>query len=64
MQLWEHCFHHVVQSLPLQMQLHVIFRLLDHELSLISHSEQISGEITASLIVGLPSDVSAGRSYP
>ena len=34
MQVWEHCFHHGVQSQVLQLQFHVIFRLGGHELSL------------------------------
>ena len=33
MQVWEHCFHHVVGSKVFQLQLHVIFRLCGHEMS-------------------------------
>ena len=32
MQVWEHCFHHVVCSQVLQLQLHVMFRLYGNEL--------------------------------
>ena len=50
MQVWEHCFYHVVRSQLLQLQLRVTFGLLDYEPSVDFSLRADITEVTASLI--------------